>query len=280
MLTNEKLVNHIDDFLSIYPNKPISDNSGGMGLNHCFALYSILRELKPEVVVESGVWKGQSTWIIEQAVPMAEIYCLDPNPGVPQYTSERAKYYTGDFAGIDWSGANVENALCFFDDHQNAYSRLMEMKWWGFKRAIFEDNFPIGEGDCYTIKHVDSGIGHVEIQMSKDYMLKGKSWLIRKLEEKILRKYYWRQSMIRHPNLVDRAGLHKNLKCYLEVVPLMINPTNNWGGDWKNGYSVQAQPIFNNSNQSPLLKTFLEFKSSLEKNKELAYGYVCYVEIQ
>ncbi len=143
----------------------------------------------------------------------------------------------------------------------------MEMKWWGFKHAIFEDNFPVGEGDCYSIKHANAGIGHMEIQMSKDYMPKGKAWLLRKLEEKILSKYYWRQSMIRRPNLVDKAGLLKNLKCYLEVSPLMLNPANNWGGDWKNAYSVQSPPIFTDINQSLLLKTFLEQKSSLEKNK-------------
>ena len=71
------------------------------------------------------------------------------------------------------------------------------MKWWGFNRAIFEDNFPDGEGDCYSLKNVLSGLGHFNIQMSKEYLPKGKNKLIRKIEEWVLNRYYWRQSMIR-----------------------------------------------------------------------------------
>ena len=64
MLLNENFLQYIDDFLRIYASKPIKQNLGGMWINHSFALYSVLRAIEPKLVVESGVWKGHSTYII------------------------------------------------------------------------------------------------------------------------------------------------------------------------------------------------------------------------
>ena len=180
MLTNNNLFPYLDDFLKVYALRPIKPNFGGMGMNHSFALYSILRAIEPKLVVESGVFKGHSTFIIEKAVPDAQIISLDPCPEFRVYSSKNAKYFSEDFAGIDWTQFDISNSLCFFDDHQNAYSRLMEMKWWGFSKAIFEDNFPVGEGDFYSLRQVFNGIGHINIQMSKSYAPRGRGKIIKK----------------------------------------------------------------------------------------------------
>lgn len=119
---------HVDAFLNIYPNRPLLTNSGGMGMNHCFGLFAVLRHVRPSLVVESGVWRGQSTWVIEQAVPEAEIVCIDPSPDQRVYTASSASYLREDFAAVDWTDVNPTDAVCFFDDHQNAYARLMEMR--------------------------------------------------------------------------------------------------------------------------------------------------------
>ena len=210
MLTNNNLFPYLDDFLKVYALRPIKPNFGGMGMNHSFALYSILRAIEPKLVVESGVFKGHSTFIIEKAVPDAQIISLDPCPEFRVYSSKNAKYFSEDFAGIDWTQFDISNSLCFFDDHQNAYSRLMEMKWWGFSKAIFEDNFPVGEGDFYSLRQVFNGIGHINIQMSKSYAPRGRGKIIKKIEEWVLNKYYWRQAMIRRANKVDKIGLKLN----------------------------------------------------------------------
>lgn len=43
------------------------------------------------------------------------------------------------------------------------------MKWWGFNLAIFEDNYPSGEGDAYSLKQVKEKSGHENIQLSNKY---------------------------------------------------------------------------------------------------------------
>ncbi len=38
-----------------------------------------MRALNPEVIVESGVFRGLTTWVMRQACPQAEIFCFDPD---------------------------------------------------------------------------------------------------------------------------------------------------------------------------------------------------------
>ena len=40
----DKNLNLIEEFTDIYSSKPIKNNHGGMGFNHSFALYCILKE--------------------------------------------------------------------------------------------------------------------------------------------------------------------------------------------------------------------------------------------
>ena len=63
---DSELHSYLDEFLKIYKNRPFPDNAGGMGLNHSFALYSLIKKLKIKKVYESGIYKGHSTWLIEQ----------------------------------------------------------------------------------------------------------------------------------------------------------------------------------------------------------------------
>ena len=75
------------NFLNIYKNRPIKNNQGGCRINHAFALYYILKILKPELVIESGIFKGQTTWLIEKTVPKAKLICIDINLSQRKYIS-------------------------------------------------------------------------------------------------------------------------------------------------------------------------------------------------
>jgi hypothetical protein len=161
----------VADFMKVYAQRPIPKNNGGMRYNHSFATWFILSSLKPNTVIESGVFQGHSTWLIEHACPTARLYCLDLDFSNLVYRSPTATYIKKDFAECGWQNVDRASSVCFFDDHQNAHHRLKDMRWAGFTRAIVEDNFPCGEeGDCYTLKHMLSGFGHQHLQMSKAYL--------------------------------------------------------------------------------------------------------------
>merc|ERR1711879_624470 len=50
-----------------------------MNPSHAFALWFTVTSLKPKYIIESGVWCGQTTWLLRQAAGNeAWIFSLDP----------------------------------------------------------------------------------------------------------------------------------------------------------------------------------------------------------
>ena len=156
----------LDDFMKLYEKRPIINNRGGMGAPHCFATYFLMKSLNKPFIVESGIWKGQSTWLIENTCPSAKLLCIDPNLNSRIYISKKATYTTE-----DWSKINIKNpekTLCFFDDHQNAVNRIKRAIKLGFKHLIFEDNYPIGQGDCVSLKQTLEEDGEIAKILKED----------------------------------------------------------------------------------------------------------------
>ena len=150
--TENEIKIHINDFCEIYKNRPIKNNKGGMLFSHMFAFYFILKKLNPELVIESGVFKGQSTWLIEQTLPNSKIISIDKDLSQREYISKKANYSNIDFRFHNFSKI-PENTLVFFDDHVNHIERLKESNYFKIKNIVFEDNYPSYKGDFHTIKH-------------------------------------------------------------------------------------------------------------------------------
>lgn len=270
---------HIEEFIGEYSARPFRRNWGGMGLNHSFAVFAMLREIKPTLVVESGVWRGHSTWLISRAVPQAQIVALDPRPDFREVNVEGTIYLTDDFAGVDWTRFDATNSICFFDDHVSALARLMEMKWAGFSKAIFEDNYPAGEGDFYSVRQIMAGVGHPRIQMSRGFELRGRERRMRAREEEILEKNYWRQYLIRHANQSDSALLKRNLVRYVEAPPLYLGDSSRRKSARISMGEGSPEPLILDGQMFPELAGDLSRFGDVELRQELSYGHIAYVEI-
>jgi len=143
----------LDNFIPIFEQRPIKNNKGGMQFANMFYFFFILKNKKPSLVIESGVFKGQSTWLIEQALPDCEIISIDIDLNQREYFSRKAKYSNADFKFQDFSNI-PSDTLVFFDDHINHMERIMEAKFFNIKNIIFEDNYSSNEGDFQTIKQI------------------------------------------------------------------------------------------------------------------------------
>jgi hypothetical protein len=276
-LNNKKYLKYLEEFVDVFIKSPIVENSGGMGFNHSYFTYYVMKELTPQLVVESGVWKGHSTYIIESASPNSNIVSLDIDLSRNIYKSKNSKYFETDFNNIDWSSIDgVDDSVCFFDDHQNSLDRLKEMKWWGFKRAIFEDNFPTGEGDSYSLKQIINQSGHPNIQLSKKYLPKTRKKIKeRNIEEGILNKFYFRQSMITKPNSIDNRGLNYNVKNILEFPPIYTGEISYWGQEWVGEYT-KAENLINRD----IIEKYPKFKKYFSKNQDnFDYGFISFLEL-
>ncbi|CAH9122802.1 unnamed protein product [Cuscuta epithymum] len=169
--TTKDLLQGLEEFVPIYETRPIKNNMYGMGFDHSFGLWFITRWLKPDLMIESGAFKGHSTWVLRQAMPNTPIISLTPRHPLrylkkgPAYVDGNCTYFAGkdfvDFGSVDWEVVlkkhgvqDISQVIVFFDDHQNELKRLKQALKAGFKHLVFEDNYDTGTGDHYSLRQI------------------------------------------------------------------------------------------------------------------------------
>lgn len=132
-----------------------------MGINHRFAIFAAVKEVKPLAVIESGVASGRTTWLLRTAVgPSVPIFSLDLGDPLNSYGvngwkdfSKNAHYMVGptfqDLSLARWDVLIPDpkvraRTLVILDDHQSSIERLKMLRRWGFKHVFYEDNYPYG----------------------------------------------------------------------------------------------------------------------------------------
>ena len=147
----EALLESLHEFAALFEHRPFDNVQGLRGVS-AFALYWFVRRLAPRAIIEVGVWRGFSTWLLEQAAPSAEVHCFDPifflEHLIPRwrmgrvYRSRRARYSSQDFscAPIREIVAGRADTLAFFDDHQDKLPRLRQCAAAGIRHVVFDDN--------------------------------------------------------------------------------------------------------------------------------------------
>ena len=164
----EAIARELPGFIAAYAKRPWlnSKNGGGTGMQHQFALWTIIRLLKPKHIIESGTWMGGGSWLMRQACPTCQMNYVDPKKTRVSwqkawFIDDHADsiFRTGDefqdFAAIDWDaqkGLDKERTLVFFDDHQAATRRIAEARALGFRHIVFDDNYAPATGDNFSVK--------------------------------------------------------------------------------------------------------------------------------
>lgn len=140
----QNIASEVSNFLTLYKNRPIvfDDNAGGSGFDNSLWIYIVNKLLQPSLIVESGVWKGQTSWILESACPESEIHGFDISLKELKHESTLI-----DFHATDWSTYYIKvypgkRGLCFFDCHINHIKRLKEAQKRGFEFVLLDDNVP------------------------------------------------------------------------------------------------------------------------------------------
>ena len=128
------LLAELPAFASMYKKRPIEHNKHGMGVNHAFSLFFTLKKLRPTHVIESGVFRGQGTYLIRETLgPQVQIFSIDPRTQERVLTykdqSPNTVYFMGknftDFASLPWKTLipvldDRINALVVLDDHMSS----------------------------------------------------------------------------------------------------------------------------------------------------------------
>ena len=239
----EDYKSYLDEFNDLYSKKPI-DNNGGMKSAHMFASWYVIKKLKPKFLIESGIWKGLGTWFFEQASPETKIISIDPELKFREYISPKVTYQTTDFLLTDWSYLPTDETFIFFDDHQNFLQRMQYAKTCGFKKMMYEDNYPVQQGDCYTPKKIITNQNFViNCNGIKQMYLKNDEHL----------KYF-----------ID------NIEIYQEMPPIFKDDKTRWGDEWNENYPTPE----------PLLDTINKNKYPLFYSERKDYTWICYMELK
>ncbi|KAL7542767.1 hypothetical protein ACHAWF_007248 [Thalassiosira exigua] len=159
----------MDEFLEVYKNRPDPINMCGIRINHAMALFLAVKQIKPTLVIESGVNAGVSTYFIRSASSSTKIFAIDPaeKPLCNQKerwidSSDLTINYTGkkfiDLMDFNWrimiaiKEVDPESTLIFIDDHLHVFQRLAGLMKYGFRHFLIEDNYKNGEGATATDK--------------------------------------------------------------------------------------------------------------------------------
>jgi len=125
-------------FDEIYQGRPDQAEVGSSGYSNLLNLYKICERLKPELIVESGTWKGNSSWLFHHFAP---VICHDIQFIKLMWRSPDITYIKEDIGNYDYRG-NPDSTLYFFDDHISQEQRLEWCIKNEVKHCVFDDNQP------------------------------------------------------------------------------------------------------------------------------------------
>lgn len=133
--TSKDLLKGLEEFVPIYETRPIKDYGFGMGFDHGFGLWFMARWLKPDLMIDSGVFKGHSSWFLQQAMPETPIIILSPYHPEKSCVDQNCRFIARadfvDFGNADWKTIiltlygtlDFSRVLVFFHDHQSHLKR-------------------------------------------------------------------------------------------------------------------------------------------------------------
>ena len=277
----ENILKYLDEFTHIYKERPIKNNLGGMKFPHMFGFYFFLKTLEPEFVVESGIFKGQSTWLIENTLPKTKVLSIDPNLEQREYISKSSliEYSNLDFINQDFSNL-PKNSLVFFDDHQNFYERLVYSHFFGFKHIIGDDNYPVAQGDTYSFKKIYSGKGLNDARPNLKKLFKSFIILSKHTYFKKIKKNYRKEIQKSDLSIQDVLqtknhfnNLNKIIDTYFEFPPVFKNKFTRWADMWsdENYPTKKALLDLNNIN----IKKYKDIY-----NESNSYNWMCYIKLK
>jgi hypothetical protein len=142
-IDSNQLREAIRSFYTLAMNCPVRQSGGGCGFNAGLELFVTARLLDPPVIVESGVYRGFTTWILRQAAPEAKMLSFDIDLSRLRRIEVGVEYVEADISTYDFGSTPKGNALCFFDDHVSQALRIEQAYAWGFGNLIFDDNRPV-----------------------------------------------------------------------------------------------------------------------------------------
>jgi len=139
----KELIKYVEEFEFVFMQSPVKEHESGFGYNEGVFFYSILRIIKPELVIESGVMKGFTTYLIDTATDKnCKIFCYDINFDNKIFHSQKATYINLDISKNIPSIKN-KKVVALWDDHTSQLDRLIFSQEHKIEYNFFDDDLSL-----------------------------------------------------------------------------------------------------------------------------------------
>ena len=131
---------YLDEFDYVFGKSPIKEHESGFGYNEGVFFYTLLKIINPEIVIESGVMKGFTTYLIDTAThDNCKIYSYDINFENNMFNSKKATYINTDITNKIPSIKN-KKTVALWDDHTSQMDRLKFSQQYNIQYNFFDDD--------------------------------------------------------------------------------------------------------------------------------------------
>ena len=138
--SNKNILGFVEEYSKVFLKSPITDMNSGFGFNEGLFLFCLIKIIKPTLVIESGIMKGFTTYLIDAATDKnCLLKCYDISFENIQYKSTKAEYFNHDINQIPPDVKN-HKVLAFWDDHTSQLDRLEFSIKNYIKFNIFDDD--------------------------------------------------------------------------------------------------------------------------------------------
>lgn len=172
------LLSTVSEFRKVFLESPITMNVYGANFPSGMNLFCLARHLSPSTIVESGVYKGQSSYFLSAACPRASVLAFDVNLSQVAYRAPRVVFRENDWTETDVSCSGT--GFCFFDDHCNQAERILQAYERGFRYILVDDSWPIEviTGDSWPpLPTIDMIMGDtLDPEESVEWIYASKKW--------------------------------------------------------------------------------------------------------
>jgi hypothetical protein len=131
---------YLDEFDYVFGKSPIKEHESGFGYNEGVFFYTLLKIINPEIVIESGVMKGFTTYLIDAATHNdCKIFSYDINFENNMFNSKKATYINTDITNKIPSIKN-KKTVALWDDHTSQMDRLKFSQEYNIQYNFFDDD--------------------------------------------------------------------------------------------------------------------------------------------
>lgn len=208
-IKQNNVFNAVIKYKKFFHDCPINGNQGGINFTSGLNIFVIPFLLKPDIVVESGVFQGKSSFFLKMGNPNSEMYCFDINFKNLKYRNSKIKYFETNWMEINLQCQSNQIGFCFFDDHVNQALRVIQAYQRGFKYMIFDDSWPLQIPGCGwpPIPSIDSLLNNEFESKEKFKWIEGDKVWICKFDERI--KKLCRQAKGLIKNAIDLPDFYR-----------------------------------------------------------------------